>query len=271
VGTQDEGQFASHEDEPREKKKTIRYEEDDYEDAPEMEEERRSGRIGHGTFDVGEVITTSWGIYKSQMGLIIGVVIVAGLLLLIPQVCQSMANNLGQILMANGNNRAGLLVVACGYIFLIPYFALMFYLMPGQDDLLLKVCKGEKAEFMDLFRGGRYFWRMTGSSIVFGLMLIAGGCLCVVPAIFVWLIFGYYQYALVDQDAPGIDSLWRAQEASKSNLGGLLLIELAVYGINLLGMMACCLGLIITVPFTRVIYTVAYLRMTDQRVRSVGQ
>jgi len=88
---------------------------------------------------------------------------------------------------------------------------------------------------------------------------------CIIPGIFVAMIFYPYVYTLVDEDAPGIECLSRARAASKDNLGAIFVLFIAAIGINVLGVLALCVGLVVTAPLTALMFAVAYCKMTGQR------
>ncbi|HUQ72826.1 MAG TPA: hypothetical protein VM165_25080, partial [Planctomycetaceae bacterium] len=123
----------------------------------------------------------------------------------------------------------------------------------------------EPAAIGDLFSGGKYLWRMGGSTILFVLMVILGFVCLIIPGIIISLMFFPYQYVLVDEDPPGIDCLWRAKTYTDGNKGTIFLLFLAAFGINLLGACALIVGMVFTVPLTTLMMAVAYCKMTGQR------
>ena len=93
--------------------------------------------------------------------------------------------------------------------------------------------------------------------------------LCLIPGIIVALIFWPFGYVLADEDLPGIDCLSRAKEITDGNWGAVALIFLAGIGINILGALALCVGLLFTIPLTTLMWAVAYCQMTGQRTARV--
>jgi uncharacterized membrane protein len=106
---------------------------------------------------------------------------------------------------------------------------------------------------------------MIGNSLLFGLMVGLGFLACVVPGILLALTFWPFAYLLVDRDLPGLEPLSKAREITRPNWGSVFVLSLATIGINLLGLLACCVGLIFTSPLTLLMFAVAYCRMTGQR------
>jgi len=96
-------------------------------------------------------------------------------------------------------------------------------------------------------------------------MLILGFIACVVPMVFVSLMFWPYLYVLVDTNARGLEPITRSREITRENWGSVFVLGLAAIGVNILGFLALCVGLIFTSPLTLLFFAVAYCRMTGQR------
>jgi uncharacterized membrane protein len=106
---------------------------------------------------------------------------------------------------------------------------------------------------------------MLGNSLIVLLMVTVGILACFVPGVILSLMFGSFGYALVDQDPPGLECLSISRAAAKGNLLTLFVLLLAAVGVNILGMLAFCVGLLATIPLTTLFFVVAYCKMTGQR------
>lgn len=223
------------------------------------------GERGHQVIDAGEVITASWEIFKSNFGIAVGGVLVAIILMNLCSLPQNILNGVATAMEGQGDRDAALICRLIGLCCLPITLGGQIFFQAGQGRLLLNIAQGKNAQLGDLFTGARYFWRLLGCSILFGLMIFLGIVALIIPGIILALMFCSYLYVLIDQDAPGIESLSLARAASKDNLVALLVISLASMGINMLGMMACCVGLFVTVPLGSLFFAVAYCKMTGQR------
>lgn len=230
----------------------------------ELDIEPRKG--GHAIIETNDVLTSGWNCFKANMGITIGLVIVGGLITGAASIPQSVMNGIAGAMMEQGERDTALILQGVGLLFMPIAYAVQFFISCGQAIGLLAVARGDTPDFGVLFRGGRYFWRCVGASIVFGLMVFAGTLLCVIPGIIVALMFGPFMYALVDEDLPGIDCLWRAKALTQGNKVTLMIISIICLGINLLGALALCVGLVFTVPLTSLMIAVSYCKMSGQRV-----
>ncbi len=229
----------------------------------ELETRRQKG--GHAIIETGDVITTGWNVFKAEMGMTIGIVIVGGLISGIARFPQGVLDGIAEVMDRQGDRDTAMILRLFSLLLLPVGVAVQLYIGCGQSLGLLKIARGEPVEFGVLFQGGRYFWRGLGSSIVFGLMFLVGLVLCFIPGLIVALMFGPFLYVLVDEDSPGIDCLWRTKALTDGNKLSLFVIGLACMGINLLGLLALCVGVIFTGPLTSLITAVAYCKMSGQR------
>lgn len=221
------------------------------------------GARGHRTIEAGDILSRAWTIYKAQFGTCVGGILLGNIII---NLASAPANVLSEMI-ENGafrQDQVGL-ILAVQFVLVLLAFCVQMFIGLGQNMLLLKIARGEHAEVGDLFKGGPYLLRMIGNSILFGLMLTIGFLMLIIPGIFVALMFWPYVYVLIDQDAPGIQPLARAKDITSGNLGAVFVLGLAGFGINLLGVLACCVGLIFSIPLSMLVFAVAYVAMTGQR------
>ena len=105
---------------------------------------------------------------------------------------------------------------------------------------------------------------MVLCSILFGLMIQLGIMACIVPGVFLLLMYFLYAHVLVDENPPGIECFSRAKELSNGNWGSIFIVFLMGCGCSMLGLMACYVGIIFVIPFIHLLWAVAYDRMTRQ-------
>ena len=218
--------------------------------------------LSPGRLEIDDVFSTAWSMFKDHLGLAMGGVWIHAIVLAIIGAPTSIAQNMLQenpppdlvgvlVAVVIGGNILSLLLGA--------------YMNGGLMLFLLKLARGEGAEIADIFRGGRYFGRMLLCTICFGIVVGLGFVACVLPGVILMLTYGVYQWVLVDRDPSGLlDALSQAKQVTKGHKLQLLVIGVAIFGINIVGMLACCVGYIFTIPFSNLIMAVAYLRMTGQ-------
>jgi uncharacterized membrane protein len=108
------------------------------------------------------------------------------------------------------------------------------------------------------------FWRFLGAEILATIIIIVGFILLIVPGIIASLGLGFVPYVVIDRAAGPTDALKESWRITKGNKGRLFLFGLALLGINLLGMLALVVGLLVTIPVTWLAITHAYRTLSAQ-------
>jgi predicted RNA-binding Zn-ribbon protein involved in translation (DUF1610 family) len=235
----------------------------------------RRGEVRSTQIEVGEVISTAWEIFKSEMGVCVGgytIMVVITVVIAGARVICSGVLNVGVAGMGGNqqpNPGALILVMVVGLVVGLIEAAIRLYLEAGFKRLLLNVARGKNAEIGDLFSAGPFFLRYLGNSILFGLMVAFGTAACIVPGIILALMFWPFGYLILDRNLPGMECLSRAKEITEGNWGSIFVLALAAFGINILGVCALCIGLIFTAPLTMLMFTVAYCRMSGRATARV--
>lgn len=236
--------------------------------SPAGGDEAASGATGELTkIEAGEVIGSAWKVYlKNLAPCLVGTFLVN----LLSQLATIPQQIVPGIVMGDGEDPTGVMV---GLAMLLGFMAMSFcvgaFLQIGLCQLFLKAARGEDPQVGDIFSGGKFFLRYAISLVLFSIAFGIGMVLCIIPGILVSCLFYPFAYVIVAENSKGIDCLSRSQEITKGNLLQIFVLMLAGAGINLLGILALCVGAIFTVPLTLLFTAVAYLKMTGQEVVEV--
>jgi len=140
-------------------------------------------------------------------------------------------------------------------------------LIAGFHVFTMKKLLGRKAEFADLFKGFNFFVPALVASLIIGLFTFAGTLLCLIPGLVVAAMYKFTYLFIVDKKM----DFWPAMQAShavvKNDYVGFTLFLLLAFLVNLLGVLCCFVGLLVTIPVTFAAITVAYKEIVgfDQR------
>lgn len=144
---------------------------------------------------------------------------------------------------------------------IVASLAITYVLAAGLDWFFLKLIRGhQQADVADAFVGFSVaFVPLMLFSIVAQVLVSVGFLLCILPGIYLlvaWLMLG--PLLILDKNL----DFWPAMELSRKVVSrhwwqffGLFLMALLL---NLLGMLACCVGLLITLPVTTAAIVYAY-------------
>ena len=87
--------------------------------------------------------------------------------------------------------------------------------------------------------------------------------LLIIPALVISLVFGFALYLVVDKDLGPIESLKESARITKGHRLQIFLLLLAVLGINILGIVALLVGLLVTIPVTVLAMVHAYRTLSE--------
>lgn len=237
-----------------------------------------------GGFEVGEVLATSWEIFKVEWGVCLGALLLPvilyvgsgfafGLLLLPFALALREAGEAGLVLF--------FIVYVTGVV-CIALFQMMLQL--GMWIILIGVARGRGQGINDLFSGGRYLGRMLINTIVLALammplglivvaigaavpdLMFAGVILMYAVLFFAYLALWCYPLALVDQDLRGLEPLRESMRLTQGYRLQTFLLWLVLTVINVVGALPCGIGLFITLPLSVLTLAVAYCRLAGHRV-----
>ena len=128
----------------------------------------------------------------------------------------------------------------------------------GMHIICWRVLLGGRADVGDLFKGFNFFVPSLVASLLIMIFSFLGLFACIVGALVVASIFQFTYLFIVDRKL----DFWPAMQAShavvKQDYFGFLLFLLALIGINILGALACLVGLLVTIPLHYLAITVAY-------------
>lgn len=88
------------------------------------------------------------------------------------------------------------------------------------------------------------------ASLAFSLMVVVGLALLVIPGLIAAVIFGLYGWALIDKDLSAMESLRESSRLTSGHRGQLLLFVLTAICINVIGLLALLVGVLITSAVT---------------------
>jgi hypothetical protein len=245
---------------------------------------------------LGDIFGRTWEIYKERMWICIAAVLVCFAL----NIAVSMLANLvqgaaGMTPLQPGARpmppNAG--VVLLSVLIALASMVFQVWINIGQALFMLHVGRGRQATFNLIFAGAPYILRIIGASLLFTLMVagvvliglipggiawaIAGrnspvgpivlalfGIAAVIAAIVIGIRLSQFYYLIVDRNVGVMDALRISLDVTKGNEGLIFLVGVLTLPINLLGLLACGVGLLFTIPFTVLLMVVMYLAVTGQ-------
>ncbi len=197
-------------------------------------------------FSKGEAIKFGWEGMKKNFWLFAGVMI---LLLILSSISSS----------GNANAKTFSL---WGAVISLLIAAIDTIIQMGIIRSTLKVVDGAKPTMDDIFAERKLFWRYLGATILYGLIVLGGLILFVVPGI-IWAIkYQFARYLIIDKKMGIIDSLKRSGEITMGQKGQLFLFCLLMLGVTILGALALGIGLFAAIPTVMIAGAFVYRKLS---------
>ena len=208
-----------------------------------------------------EAVMFAWDRIKGDPGTILGALIVGGLI-------SNAISGVGQGIASVDKTDQTLQLVSQGLSVLNSIVSI--FMTGGMTLFSIKVAKGEHYEFGDIFKGGPFFWSILGSGLLVGLGVLFGLLLLIVPGVILALAFTLTTPLIVDKEMGAIDAMkesWRLMDGQK---GGMFVFGLLGFGMVLVGMLACCLPVLVVGPIMQIAFAFVYLRITGQKTAELS-
>jgi hypothetical protein len=136
---------------------------------------------------------------------------------------------------------------------------LSVFMSAGILRVMLRVVRGEATQIKDLFADPKLVPHYFVASLLYGLIVLAGFLLLIVPGI-VWSIkYGMFGYFLVERKAGIMDSFRQSAALTEGAKWQLLWLGLATAGITLLGILAFFVGIFFALPLVSLAHAYAYV------------
>lgn len=214
------------------------------------------GGQGPQPWTVGEVLSIAWDRFKQFWPVVVFSYVLS---IVIGQI----VGGVQQVLIATGAIEPG---SSAGISVQIAFFVVgqmvAAYFQVGLTRIHLEAARGQSPSFGLLFSGGDRFLALFAFTLLYGLIVGIGILLLIVPGIFFALAFAPAQFYVVDQRMGPIAAMQASWEATKGQKGDIFLLGLAGFGLGLLGLVMCLVGIFATFPLAMVAYAAMYTRIS---------
>jgi len=189
--------------------------------------------------EVGHLFSRSWEVFKANIGLVFGVLIVQFLILIILAAIPVIGWLLSLLIV--GPLQAG------------AYF--VFVRMVRDEDVVVR----------DMFDGFKEFGRTLGVYWLYSIVIMIGTLLLVVPGIILAVGLMPAMYLVLDANYGIVDTLKESWDMTKGYKWSLFVLFLAIFGIVILGTLVFLVGAIFAIAFAYVVVATAYDELSQTR------
>lgn len=186
------------------------------------------------TFSVAEAIKFGWNTFAKRPWFFIGIVVAMFVAFgILSSVTDPSKNGAGGVM-------PSLVTVAAAVLGMLIEMMLINLALKSHDNI-------DNVQFSDAW-GNLPFWKYIGVKILAAIIVIIGLVLLIVPGIIAVLMFLFSNYLVVDKGLGPIEALKESMRITKGHKWQLLLLVLAVAGLNILGALVFLVGLLVSVP-----------------------
>lgn len=210
---------------------------------------------------IKEAISYGWNTFKSRPWLFVQ----AGVLLFLI----NLAINLLQTLFEEGSSMGGDQIAFLAVVIsTLLGMAASFLISMGETAFFLRAHDAVKeVSIKDLWHP-EGFLKFAAASLIAGLAIVVGFILLIVPGIILSILFMFVGYLVIEKGLGPIDALKESARMTEGNRLQLFLFGLALIGINLVGVLALLVGLLVSVPvsFLATVHVYRTLSKKDSEV-----
>ncbi len=190
---------------------------------------------------IQEALSYGWNTFKSRPWIFVQ----AGVLLFLI----NLAINLLQTVFEEGSRMGGDQIAFLAVVLsTLLGMAVSFLISMGETSFFLRAHDAVKEVTVRDLWHPEGFLRFAGASLLAGIAIVAGFILLIVPGIILSILFMFVGYLVIEKGRGPIEALKESAEMTKGNRLQLFLFGLALIGINLLGVLALFVGLLVTIP-----------------------
>jgi len=128
----------------------------------------------------------------------------------------------------------------------------------GIMRLGLRFVDGGRGELADLFANIPLIVSYLIASIIVAIIVTVGFLLLVIPGIYLGLRLQFYPWSIIDKESGPVGSVEHSWTITRGSAWQLFLFAIVLFFVNVLGLLALGVGLLVTVPLSLVAFAHVY-------------
>lgn len=152
------------------------------------------------------------------------------------------------------------------FMLTIVYVFVSVFISIGLIQIMLKICRGGQAKVSEMFGEKKYLWKFIGGSLVYGLIVVLGYLLFIIPGIIWQIKYGFYQYLIIDKNMGPIEAI---KESGKMTYGfkwKIFFLQLSILGICLVGLLFFGIGVLVAYPVSLLMMVYVYRKLIGEQI-----
>lgn len=199
------------------------------------------------TFSVSTALRFGWETFKKRPWFLVGATLLVFILSWIISAIQNMENS----------------VVVLGFFIFLAALGASTLLDMGFTALYLRAHDNvSKASLDDLWHP-KPFWQYLVATVIISFLVLAGLILLIVPGLILMTLFAFTKFLVIDRNLGPIEAMKESVRISRGHRLDLFLLLLVLIIINILGVIALLVGLLVTVPVSVLTLAHAYRTLSS--------
>lgn len=182
--------------------------------------------------DVQGSIRQGWEMFKQHIGEFVGFTLI---IFVISALCSKMGA-FGSILFSAAA---------------APFYA-------GYGIVAFNLLTGKPLQFGDFFKGFNYFLPLFLAGLATGILVSLGFALLILPGIYLAVCYLFVTLLIIDHRMEFWDAMETSRKIVSKNWFAVFGFAFALFAVNLLGMLALVVGLLVTIPVTSCAAAIVY-------------
>lgn len=193
-----------------------------------------------------EAIKYGWEMMKKHFLFLVG-------LILLSFVVSSTFNFVAAYLERTSGVSAFLFTIAGVVVNILIGMGILYITLQLHDD--------KKPSYKEIFEPAPLFLNYIFSSILYGLIVLVGLLLFIVPGIIWGIKYSFYRYLIIDQKLGPIEALKKSGEITMGSKWNLFLFGILLGLINVVGVITFGIGLLVTIPISMMAAVYVYRKL----------
>jgi uncharacterized membrane protein len=221
-------------------------------------------------FNFSEVLGYGWSVMKANLWFFVGLGFLFLIITYIPEIIHIIAVCLYLLIITyipaiiDIPYLPGLVLVALKLATTILDLVISIVLGIGLIKIALSFCDEQKPAIGTLFDAWDCFWRYVGAAILYGLIILGGTILLIIPGI-IWAIkYSLCYYFVIDKGLGPVDAIKASGRTTSGVKWQLLGFGILCGLINLLGLLCLVVGVFATYPTVLVATALVYRQLMAQ-------
>jgi uncharacterized membrane protein len=130
----------------------------------------------------------------------------------------------------------------------------------------LKIVDGKKPEFADIYKHYNLLLNYFLGSLLYGLVIIAGFILLIIPGIYWGIKYQFITYLIIDKKMGPLEAFKKSGKLTNGVKMKLFWLGIAFIGITIVGMLLIGIGLIVAWPVIALAAAHVYRKLSPKSV-----